>query len=176
MSTRRLALSFTFAFTLMAANSQAQDGILGRVGRGLDNAGRSIRGTVETEIARGQINAQERDVLRRVIKRIEWDKPLVGSVMQIEARPGGAIILRGSVVNEQIKRHAVVLVGDTIGVTSVVDELAVMKDVKVIETQPARIIDLTPPEVAPTTTTVPAPGTIPVPVPPPGGTVIIKRP
>ena len=72
MRSRRVSLAALLTLlTLSASTSYGQDGILGRVGRGLDNAGRSIRNTVETEVARGQINAQERDVLRRVIKRIE---------------------------------------------------------------------------------------------------------
>ena len=46
-------------------------------------------------------------------------------------------ILRGSVASKAIKARAVDLVQNTIGVTSVVDELAVIKDAKVIQAKPA---------------------------------------
>ncbi len=56
------------------------------------------------------------------------------------------MLLRGSVLNDAAKRHAVDLVQNTIGVTSVVDELAVVKEVKVIKAKPAvEVIELTPP-------------------------------
>ena len=50
-----------------------------------------------------------------------------------------------------VKRQAVELVEDTIGVTAVVDELAVVKEVKVIQTKPAaRVIEMTPPAASET--------------------------
>ena len=133
------------ASTLLASTAVAQDGPLNRVGQALDNAGRNIRYRVESEVARGQITAQERDLLGRVTRRIEWDKQLVGSALQIEARPDGSVVLRGSVTSDAVKKRAVDLVENTIGVTSVVDATAVVKEVKVIETKPAaRPIELTP--------------------------------
>jgi hypothetical protein len=51
------------------------------------------------------------------------------------------------------KQRAADLVSSTVGVTSVVDELAVVKEVKVINPQPAAgVIEVKPP--APTDTTV----------------------
>jgi hyperosmotically inducible periplasmic protein len=137
--TRTLSTSL-LALTLMATTTYAQDGPLNRAGRALDNAGRNIRNRVETEVARGQVNAQERDVLFRISRRIEWDKQLVSSALQLESQPGGVVVLRGSVMNEAAKLRAVDLVENTIGVTKVVDELAVVKDVKVIEAGPARVL------------------------------------
>lgn len=56
------------------------------------------------------------------------------------------MILRGSVINDSVKHDAVDLVANTIGVTTVVDELAVVKEVKVIKGKPdVRIIGVTPP-------------------------------
>jgi osmotically-inducible protein OsmY len=123
----------------------AQDGPLDRAGQALDNAGKNIRYRVESEIARGQISAQEREVLSRVMRRIEWDKRFVGSALQFEARSGGTVVLRGSVLNDSVKHTAVDLVANTLGVTTVVDELAVVKEVKVIKSQPdVRVIESTP--------------------------------
>jgi hypothetical protein len=124
----------------------AQDGPLNRAGQALDRAGKNIRYRVETEVARGQIAAEERDVLNRVLRRIQWDKRFVGSTLQLESRAGGTVVLRGSVLNDQVKQRAVEIVENTIGVTSVIDELAVVKEVKVIKAKPAAaVIELTPP-------------------------------
>lgn len=150
------------AFSLMVTAVFAQDGPLRRAGQALDRAGKNIRYRVESEVARGQITAEEREVLSRVSRRIEWDKQFVGSTLQVEAQPGGAVILRGSVLSEKVKARAVDIVQNTIGVTSVVDELAVVKEVKVIEAKPAaRVIGVTPPvtTVTPPVTTVAPPVT-----------------
>jgi len=94
---RFIALTLvTLALTVSSAAS-AQEGILSRTGRALDNAGRGIRNAVETEVARGQIDAEDREVLNRVMRRVEWDKHLVGSTIQFEVQPGRTVILRGSV-------------------------------------------------------------------------------
>ena len=140
----------TLAASLMALAlagvAIAQDGPLQRAGQVLDRTGKHIRARVETEIARGQASAEERDVLHRVLRRIEWDKRLTGSTLQLESRAGGTLVLRGSVLSVVVKRQAVELVENTIGVTAVVDELAVVKEVKVIRTTPAAgVIKVTPP-------------------------------
>ena len=139
----------TLAFT--ASTAAAQDGVLSRTGRALDNAGRGIRNTVETEVARGQMDADDREVLNRVMRRVEWDKPLVGSTISLQVQPGGVVILRGSVPSTVHKQRAAALVSSTVGVASVVDELAVVKEVKVIQSKPAaRPVDVAPPTVTET--------------------------
>jgi hyperosmotically inducible periplasmic protein len=150
--------TFLVAGALISSAAFAQDGPLRRAGQALDNAGKNIRYRVESEIARGQVTAQEQEVLRRVTRRIEWDKQFVGSTLRFEVQPGGTVILRGSVSSDAVKLRAVDLVENTIGVTSVVDELAVVKEVKVIKAAPtARIIELTPPVGAPVETKVVVP-------------------
>jgi hyperosmotically inducible protein len=141
--------------SLISSAAFAQDGPLRRAGQALDNAGKNIRTRVETEIARGQSAVQERDLLNRVARRVEWDKRLVGSTLRIQVQPDGAVILRGSVLNDAVKLRAVDLVENTIGVTSVVDELAVVKEVKVIKSKPAAtVIEVTPPVTVPAETKV----------------------
>ena len=146
---RYLAASVALALTVSSAS--AQEGILSRTGRALDNAGRGIRNAVDNEVARGQMDAQDREVLNRVMRRVEWDKHLVGSTIQFEVQPGRTIILRGSVPSPVHKQRAAELVSSTVGVTKVVDELAVTKEVKVIETKPAvQVIETTTPAVTET--------------------------
>ncbi len=136
----RAFVAAVVSIVLCSQVTYAQDGPLNRAGRALDNAGRNIRNRVETEVERGQISAQERDVLHRVVRRIEWDKQLVGSVLQIESQPGGVVYLRGSVLNDVAKKRAMDLAENTLGVSKVVSELALVKDVKVVESVPTQVI------------------------------------
>ncbi len=146
---RSLILSFV-TLALAASGASAQEGILSRTGRAIDNAGRGIRNAVETGVAQGQVNTEEREVLTRVMRRIEWDKHLAGSPMQYEVRPGGIVVLRGSVPSPIHKSRAVNLASSTVGVSTVVDELAVVKEVKVIKSEPAtRKVETTTPAVVP---------------------------
>ena len=113
----------------------------------VQRAGQNIRNGIETGVARGQIRAQERELLARVTDRIKWDKQLVSSTLQLVVQADGTVNVRGSVVDEAAKARAVDLVENTVGVTRVVDELAVMKDVRVIQAKPARVIETTPTRV-----------------------------
>lgn len=115
---------------------QAQ-GILNRAGDALDNAGRNIRQGVENAVARGEVSAQERSLIGLVGTRIRGDKRLVASTIQMVASADGVVTLRGSVGSAEAKALAAELVENTVGVTTVVDELAIVEEVKVIGAKPA---------------------------------------
>ena len=84
-----------------------------------------------------QIRAQEKEVLNRVTQRIEWDKQLTGSMLQIEVQPGGSVLLKGSVPSESAKLRAIDLVENTTGVATVTDEVAISHGSRVIEAKSA---------------------------------------
>ena len=151
---RLIAFSLvTFALTMTTAS--AQEGVLSRTGRAIDNAGRGIRNAVETEVERGQVDANDREVLNRVIRRLQWDKPMAGATIQVQVQPGGVVYLRGSVRSPVHKQRAAALVESTVGVASVVDELAVVKEVKVIQAKPpTRAVEVAAPAPAGTTVIV----------------------
>lgn len=143
------ALSACFVtLALVASSAQAQvqdqDGPFKRAGRALDQTGKNIRSSIETEVARGQVTAQQRDILSRVGKRIDWDKQMSGSTLRLEVQDGGVVVLQGSVPSEAVKLRAVDLVENTTGVTSVVDQLAVVKEVRVITAKPAKKVATAP--------------------------------
>ncbi len=146
MMTRVLSTAL-LAVVVIAQASRANQGPIQRAGQAIDNAGKNIRRGVETGVARGQITAQERELLGRVTQRIKWDKQLVSSTLQLVVQADGTVSLRGSVMDEAAKARAVDLVENTVGVTAVVDELAVVKDVKVIQARPARVIETVPTRV-----------------------------
>ena len=101
---------------------------------------------------------------------------MAGSALQLTVGANGAVVLQGSVADEAAKDRAVDLAESTLGVTAVVDELAVVKkDVKVIQAAPAQVIVAPPVEtrvVAPRARVIVPPGSEVV-VPP--GTQVIER-
>lgn len=141
---RSLAILLTLSFTVAAAI--AQDSPIRRAGQALDRAGKNIRYRLETEVARGQEVVHDREVMHRVARRIEWDKQVLGSVMRVEVQPGGRVVVQGSVPSGEVKARVVDVVSSTIGVTSVVDELAVKNDSKLVPVKPApgRVIESKP--------------------------------
>ena len=151
------------AVLLVAASSAAAQaqGPLRRAGQALDNAGKNIRARVEDEVARGQITAQERDLLGRVERRIMWDKQMAGSALRLTVGASGAVVLQGSVVDEAARKRAVDLAQSTVGVSAVVDEVAVVKDVKVIPATPGQVI-VTPPRAIISTPAIVPPAETPV--------------
>ena len=128
------------AVSLFAPASHADQGPLQRAGQGSTTPGR-ISAAASRPGSHGQITAQERELLNRVTQRIHWDKQLVSSTLQLVVQADGTVHLRGSVLDEAARARAVDLAENTVGVTRVVDELAVVKDVKVIEAPPARVIE-----------------------------------
>ena len=90
-----------------------------------------------TRQANKTIRAQEKEVLNRVTQRVEWDKQLTGSTLHVEVKPGGAVVLKGSVMSEAARARAVDLVESTTGVETVTDQLAVVKNGKVIQAKSA---------------------------------------
>jgi len=135
------------AVAVLCPMTHAQ-GPIQRAGQALGNAGEKIRRGGENGGARGEINPPERGLPPPGTDRIKWDKQLVSSTLQLVVQADGTVNVRGSVIDEAAKARAVDLVENTIGVTAVVDELAVMKDVKVIQAKPARVIETVPTRVA----------------------------
>ena len=148
------ALSHALLAVAVLVPATLAQGPVQRAGQAIDNAGRNIRNGVEGAVVRGKLTAQERELLNRVTLRLSWDKRLVGSAIQVEVRADGTTTLRGSAIDDAAKARAVDLVENTLGVTSVVDELAVVKEVKVIQARPAREVIVVPPVPAPADTTV----------------------
>jgi hyperosmotically inducible periplasmic protein len=141
----RLIVLSLVSLALTVSTASAQEGILSRTGRALDNAGRGIRNAVDNGIAESQMNAEEREVLNRVTRRLEWDKHLIASSILVTIQPGRVVTLRGSVASPGHKKRAAELVASTVGVNSVVDELAVVKEVKVIQSAPTdKVIEIPP--------------------------------
>jgi hyperosmotically inducible protein len=149
------------AVAAIAPLAWGQQGAAQRAGQALDNAGKSVRRGVENAVNRGKAAVQEQDLLDRVYSRVHWDKALVGSSIDMEVRADGTVTLKGAAADAAAKRRAVDLVETTVGVTTIVDQIVIGKNVRVIETP------------AETTTTI---ETTPVPAARPRPAKVIVRP
>jgi hyperosmotically inducible protein len=150
LTTRRSRALAVAAFSLsaalaggLAARAQ-QGGVAERVGEALDNTGRAIRGGVQAGVGRARTRVHTMEVQDRVYSRLHWEKSLTASALDLEVRAGGVTVLRGVVPDAASRARAVDLARTTVGVTQVVNELAVR---------------------SPTAARVPAPVTRPAPAP-----------
>ncbi len=136
--------TFRLTFALLAAavlgfasTANAQQGIIGRAGEALDNAGRNIRSGVENAVANSKAAVHEQDLLARVYSRIHWDKILVGSTLELQVQADGTVILRGAMTDKVSKDRAILLARDTVGISRVVDEMTVLPPARVIPASPS---------------------------------------
>jgi osmotically-inducible protein OsmY len=128
---RLCALSSVLAVTVVGGAASQDQGAGQRAGERIDEASRSIkRGLQEAGDAIRHQFSKVRDsvhnmgVESRVYGRLHWDKSLNSSVLQLEFS-NGVVTLRGSVPDAKAKHKAVELAQDTVGVTKVIDQLAV---------------------------------------------------
>jgi hypothetical protein len=105
----------------------AQFGPADAVGRALENAGRNIRRGVQNAVdaTQGPVVVYENPLVARVYSRLQWEKLLAGSTLELEVRDDGTAVLRGEVASKEAKERAFLLARDTIGINRVIDELRV---------------------------------------------------
>jgi osmotically-inducible protein OsmY len=103
-----------------------------KVGEKLDEVGREIKAglnragnAAKEQFARAKSSVQAMGMESRVYGRIHWDKALNDAVIDLTATGDGVVTLDGTVADARAKRRAVELTQDTVGVTRVIDRLAV---------------------------------------------------
>ncbi len=114
------------------AQEPAQQPTTGRrIGEKIDEAAAAIRRDVDRagdavreqfHKAKASINAM--GIEGRVYGRLRWDKALEGASIDVAATRDGSVTLTGTVADAMARAKAVKLAGDTVGVTRVVDQLA----------------------------------------------------
>lgn len=128
-----IAASFAVMFSAAAAGfAWSQQGVGEKLGRKLDEVGQGIKGgAVEVgDAVRRKFDGVKTEVRRmethnRVYARIHWDKAFNKSGIEVHQLKGGAILLRGLVPDAAAKKKAMDLAIETVGVTEVIDELAI---------------------------------------------------
>ena len=114
-----------------------------RIGEKLDDVGRDIRGGLnragqetKEQVASAKTSVRNMGVESRVYGRLHWDKALNDATIELAVTEAGVVTLNGSVATAQAKVHAAELARETVGVTEVVDRLAVRPTAS---TQPAKL-------------------------------------
>src|SRR5262245_5021952 len=122
----RLFLTFAIACLLSGfASAQQPPGTAEKIGEKIDR-GLSQIGT-ELSHAWGEVrkSVEKMGVQGRVYGRLRWDKALESAEVDIDVRDNQVVVLKGKVDSAAAKLKAEQLARDTIGVTSVINELTV---------------------------------------------------
>ena len=128
---RTVVPTFALLTLLGVAFTQAQE-TGKRVGEKLDQAGRDIRSGLnragqdaKDKFASAKTSVQNMGVESRVYGRLHWDKSLNDATIELAVSEQGVVTLNGSVATAKAKIRAVDLTQETMGVTEVIDQLAV---------------------------------------------------
>jgi hypothetical protein len=123
--TRLLLLTAVLSLVYAVAAGQEPPGTAEKIGqqidRGLSQLGAELS-EAWSDVRRG---VEKMGVQGRVFGRLHWDKALHGAKLDISVRDNSTVVLTGSVASAEAKAKAEELARDTIGVTSVVNQLAV---------------------------------------------------
>jgi hyperosmotically inducible periplasmic protein len=122
------ALGLTWGYSGMAQ----EPGTGKKVGEKVDEIVQDIKGglrkagnAAKEEFSKAKTAVNNMGVESRVYGRIHWDKALTDATIDLSATDDGVITLNGTVADDKAKAKAVDLARDTVGVTKVVDQLAV---------------------------------------------------
>ncbi len=103
-----------------------------KVGQKLDEAAQDIKAglrkageSAKEQFGKAKSSVNNMTVESRVYGRIHWDKALNDAAIELSVGDDGVITLDGTVATAKAKARAVALTQETVGVTKVVDRLAV---------------------------------------------------
>jgi osmotically-inducible protein OsmY len=103
----------------------AEDGAAERIGEKIDRGLSEVSEKLKQGWAAVRTSVEKMGVEARVYSRLHWDKALENAPITIEVRNGKVVTLKGSVPDSAARAKAVALARDTVGVTSVDDQLAI---------------------------------------------------
>jgi hyperosmotically inducible periplasmic protein len=104
---------------------QPQPGTASQIGEKIDRGLNQIGAELSQAWAEARKSVEKMGVQGRVYGRLHWDKALEGAKLEISVRDNQVVVLSGNVANAAAKQKAEQLASDTIGVNSVVNELAI---------------------------------------------------
>src|SRR5262245_35697993 len=96
-----------------------------RIGEQIDRGLTQIGAELKQAWAEARQSVEKMGVQGRVYGRLHWDKALEGAALDISVRDNNVLVISGKVANAAAKQKAEQLARDTIGVSSVVNELKV---------------------------------------------------
>ena len=104
---------------------QSQPGTAAQIGEKIERGLNQIGAELSQAWADVRKSVEKMGVQGRVYGRLHWDKALENATLDIEVRDGQVVVLKGKVDTAAAKVKAEQLARDTIGVSSVVNEVAV---------------------------------------------------
>jgi osmotically-inducible protein OsmY len=108
-----------------ASAAHAQEGVGQRIGQRIDEGAQTVGAKIRQTWQEIRQSTSNMGVEARVYARLHWDKALSNATLDIDVQEGGVVLLRGSVADMGAKTKAVSITQDTVGVSRVIDELAV---------------------------------------------------
>jgi hyperosmotically inducible periplasmic protein len=102
-----------------------QPGTAEKIGEKIDRGLSQIGTELSQAWAEVRKSVEKMGVQGRVYGRLHWDKALENANLDIAVRDGQVVVLKGAVNGAEAKQKAEQLARDTVGVTSVVNELAI---------------------------------------------------
>ena len=122
----RLFLTSVAAFLLCGlVSAQQPPGTVEKIGEKIDRGLSQIGTELSQAWAEVRKSVEKMGVQGRVYGRLHWDKALENATLEIDVRDGQVVVLKGAVNGAAAKQKAEQLARDTVGVTSVVNELAI---------------------------------------------------
>ena len=124
-------LAICWSYTIVAAQAppqptpQPQPGTATQIGEKIDRGLTQIGTELSQAWAEARKSVEKMGVQGRVYGRLHWDKALEGAKFEISVRDNQVVVLSGNVANAAAKEKAEQLASDTVGVSSVVNELTV---------------------------------------------------
>src|SRR3954471_9984343 len=121
-----LAICLCYAVAAaQAPQPQPQPGTAAQIGEKIDRGLNQIGAELSQAWADVRKSVEKMGVQGRVYGRLHWDKALEGAKLEISVRDNQAVVLSGNVASAAAKQKAEELARDTVGVSSVVNELSV---------------------------------------------------
>lgn len=106
-------------------NNDSQEGFAERLGAQIDRGVQQLGSELREGWANLRETINELSVQGRVYARLRWDKAIAIETIDVGTVNDGIVKLTGTVTTESMKRKAVQLARDTVGVQEVVDQLTV---------------------------------------------------
>jgi|GEM_PF-6154551 len=141
-----------FVAALSAGLGRGDQGPAEEIGQAFDRATRSASSWIGSTVGSGRLGG---DAASQVDDRLDSDKGLDSSKIEVRAGDGGTVELHGMVASQEAKERAVALARDTRGIKQVVDHLAVVPKARVVSSPDEP--DLVEPDSPPVTAPEPTP-------------------
>jgi len=128
---RYLLALMSVALSCLSAAAQApppantQPGTATKIGEQIDRGLTQLGAELSQAWSEVRKSVEKMGVQGRVYGRLHWDKALEGANLDVSVRDGQVVVLSGTVKDAAAKQKAEQLTRDTIGVTNVVNDVAV---------------------------------------------------